>query len=448
MKKQEIIRQLEQAWGEIPGWMNEWSSASLRQYLKGLGWVVGSKDLSVRVNPDKVTIAEKLVSDAFGRDIQLAAVEIAGPGTGRAHILRMWTSVDDPVIPKSVIVKFVNEDCPWISDKTELFRTFFNEWATYDFFRRLGPPEPIIPRFYGGDAEAGVMVIQDLGKVESTYNATFGTDASFAEEMLIGWMKTIGKMHAFSIGYQEMFDGIRSALGPIPSQTSKTSQMRLMTDDFRQTCELIGVRLRRGCVREIERIATIVANPGAFAALSKVDNTPGDCVKVGSKLKLLDFEFGQFQHALLDATILRMIYPTAWRDEYLTPASVVRRAEAAYRDELIRGCPQAEDDVLFARAFVEAAAYWCLDHDGQFSPEFVSGLLEKDNGWKGRQRVVQRLKVLTRTSEEFGQLSAIGATARDLESKLVDLWPEVEMMAYYPAFVDMERSECEPGRRG
>ena len=441
MRKQEIIRRLEEVWGEIPGWMEAGSSASLEQYLERLGWEVGSKDLSVRVNPAKVAIAEKLVSDAFGRDIKLAAVEIAGPGTGRAHIIRMRLTVDGPDIPPSVIVKLVNEEYPWVRDRTELFRTFFNEWAVYEFFRRLGLAEQIVPRFYGGDAEAGVMIIEDLGKVENTYDAAFGADASFAEEVITGWMKTIGKMHALTIGYQEVFDGIRSALGPVPSRTSKTNQKRLMTGHLRQTCELLGIKLRHGCVGEIEGIAAIISNPGAFAALSKVDNTPGDCVKVGAKLKLLDFEFGRFQHALLDATILRMIYPTAWRNEYLTPASIVMRAEVAYRNELAKGCPQGEDDVLFTQALVGAAAYWCFDYDRQFSLEFVSGLLEKDNGWRGRQRVVQRLKVLARTSDEFGQFPAIGATARDLESRLRDLWPEVEMMAYYPAFAEEEHLE-------
>ena len=438
--KQEIIQQLEQAWGKIPGWMKGWSGASLEKYLQRLGWAVDSNGLSIQTNSEKVAVAEKLVSDSFGRDIQLAPVEIAGPGTGRAHILRMRTSVDDPSIPKSFIVKLVNKDYPWASGKADLFRTFFNEWATYEFFHQLKLAEPIVPRFYGGDAEAGVIVIEDLGKVENTYDAVFGTDATYAEEMLTGWMETIGRMHALTVGRQEMFRRIRSALGPTPPKTSKTRRKDLVLENFRRTCELVGIELQRGCVKEIEAIATIVANPGVFAALSKVDNSPGDCVKVGSKLKILDFEFGQFQHALLDATVLRMIYPTAWRDEYLTPANVVAQAETAYRKELVKGCPQAQDDVLFTRALVGAAAYWCLYSDGQFSPEFVSGLLKEDNSWRGRQRVVQRLRVLAQTSEEFGQLPALGATARDLESKLGNLWPEDKMMAYYPAFVHLENS--------
>jgi hypothetical protein len=284
------------------------------------------------------------------------------------------------------------------------------------------------------------MVIEDLGKVENVYDSVFGADATYAEEMLIGWMETIGRMHAQTVGHQEKFRRIRSALGPTPPEESKNHKHRLMAENFRRTCELVGVKLRRGCVEEIKEIAALVANPGVFAALSKGDNTPGDCVRVGSKLKLLDFEFGRFQHALLDATVLRMIYPTAWRGEYSTPANVIVQAEAAYRRELVKGCPQAEDDILLARAFVGAAAYWCLKNDGQLSPKFVSGLLEEDNGWRGRQRVVQRLRVLARTSEEFGQLRAIGATAQDLERRLCSLWPEGEMIAYYPAFAHVESS--------
>jgi hypothetical protein len=134
-----------------------------------------------------------------------------------------------------------------------------------------------------------------------------------------------------------------------------------------------------------------------------------------------------------------MISPTAWRREYLAPANVVSRAEAAYRSELVKGCPQAEDDVVFTTASVEAVAYWgLLRHDGQFSPEFVAGLLERDNEWGGRQRVVQRLKILAETTEKSGHLPALGATARDLENRLCALWPKVEEMPYYPAFVKEE----------
>ncbi len=435
MTKQEILGQLEQAWGELPGWMNEMPGAELKKWLERLGWQVGQKELSVQVNPDKVAVAEKLVSDAFGTDIRLTAVEIAGPGTGRAHICRMKTSVDQKGIPRSVILKCVNEDYPRASDKMELFRTFFNEWASYDFFHRLALSEPIVPQLYGGDAETGVMVIEDLGKVENIFNAVFGTDAAHAEEMLIDWMKTIGKMHALTIGHQEMFHRIRTALAPAPPERSKTKLKRLMTQSFFQTCELIGTTPRRGCVKEIERTATMLANPGPFAALSRGDNAPGDCVKAGSKLRLLDFEFGRFQHVLLDATSFRMLSPTAWRREYLAPENVVSRVEAAYRSELIKGYPQAKDDVLFTAAFVKAVAYWGLGYDGQFSPQFVAELLEQDNGWGGRQRVVQRLGILAETTEKSGHLSAIGATARDLKNRLCALWPEIEETPHYPAFV-------------
>jgi hypothetical protein len=116
--------------------------------------------------------------------------------------------------------------------------------------------------------------------------------------------------------------------------------------------------------------------------------------------------------------------------------------EAAYRSELIKGCPQAEDDVLFTTAFAQAVAYWGLGYNGQFSPQFVAGLLEQDNDWGGRQRVVQRLKILAETTEKSGHLSAIGATARELENRLCALWPQAKEMPYYPAFA---KEECADG---
>jgi hypothetical protein len=71
----------------------------------------------------------------------------------------------------------------------------------------------------------------------------------------------------------------------------------------------------------------------------------------------------------------------------------------------------------------------------------VAGLLDQDNDWGGRQRVVQRLGILAETTEQSGHLSAIGATARDLKNRLGALWPEIEEMSYYPAFVQEEYSD-------
>ena len=108
--------------------------------------------------------------------------------------------------------------------------------------------------------------------------------------------------------------------------------------------------------------------------------------------------------------------------------------EAAYRAELVKGCPAAADDTLFYRALVEACTFWALDWL-RWMP--LGRLLASDRtiiAASDRQRLLTRLAILAQTSEEFGYLEAVGATMRTLAAQLRSLWPKTVEMALYPAF--------------
>ena len=111
----------------------------------------------------------------------------------------------------------------------------------------------------------------------------------------------------------------------------------------------------------------------------------------------------------------------------------MKRAEVAYRSELIKGCPEAADDRIFGPALVGICAYWAFMTFNWGMPR----ILEKDQEWgiaTVRQRAILRFECLAATAEEFGYLKAIGETARKMASKLRSLWSDVEEMPYYPAF--------------
>jgi hypothetical protein len=113
---------------------------------------------------------------------------------------------------------------------------------------------------------------------------------------------------------------------------------------------------------------------------------------------------------------------------------VLRRAEAAYREALARGCPWAADAAAFTRALVDACAYWTVAMLAWAVPD----LLNEDVGWGlvgGRQRVLHRLGLFAGLSEDYGRLRALGGTARTMQQSLAARWPDAAIpLAVFPAF--------------
>ncbi|MBI1928882.1 phosphotransferase [Candidatus Poribacteria bacterium] len=386
-------------------------------------------------NSEIVATVEKVLSEAFGGKARLEAQDGLG-GSDRSHVLRCNVLEGPANVPASVVVKqaIAGGDEVYNPDSPEgpAWR-LFNDWAGLQFLSEVAGDASPAPRFYGGDRESGLIVIEDLGTGESLDKLLLGNQPATAEAGLIELATTLGRMHAFTIGKRTEYDRIRNALGPRSARNSSTtSEQRHLIGRFSEACDAVGIEPRRGFKGEMKVVARFIAQPGPFDAYLHRDPCPDNNLRVGDALKLLDFEFADFGHALTDGVYGRIHFPTCWCVNRL-PAYVVRRMEDAYRAELVKGCPEAADDVLFYRSVVEACAHWIID----MFHWVAHGLLEKDGRWgisTRRQRVLLRLDMLAQTAEEFGHLEAIGATAHAMAVKLRKLWNEIEEMPYYPAF--------------
>jgi hypothetical protein len=117
------------------------------------------------------------------------------------------------------------------------------------------------------------------------------------------------------------------------------------------------------------------------------------------------------------------------------PERVVEGFERAWRTELARGCPEAEDDGLFYRAAVEGCAYWLVRFDLWYP---LSGLIERDELWDTatlRQRLLLRFGIAARTMRERGHLGAMGNMVVEIDARLRGLWGrDIEPLPPYPAF--------------
>jgi hypothetical protein len=378
-----------------------------------------------------IKTAEKILSDTFGGEVRLEETEELG-GSGRSNVLRCKVLEGPAEAPQSVIVKqaLAWDDEVYDPDSTEgpAWR-LFNDWAGLQFLTEsIGDDSPT-PRFYSGDKEKGIIVFEDLGSGESLDKLLLGNDSDAAEAGLIELTTALGRMHALTVGKRAEFERIRDRLGP-RWQTPTTTEGLLI--GFAQGCNAVGVEMQPGIEDEMPAVAALVTDPGPFDVYTHGDPCPDNNLFVERGLKLIDFEFGDFRHALRDGVYGRIHFPTCWCVNRL-PNYIMRRMEDAYRAELVVDCPDAEDDEIFYRAVVEACTYWVV---GMFH-SLTHRLLDEDNEWgisTVRQRLLLRLDVLVKATEEFGYLEAIGATAQDMLAKLREVWADVEEMPYYPAF--------------
>jgi hypothetical protein len=379
--------------------------------------------------------AERALSETFGGSVRLGAGKALD---GRSNVLRCPVVAAPDGVASSVVIKCAHrtEDHPYNPEDKHPHTSagrFFNEWAGAQFLSGLAGDAPPGPRFYAGDRTLGFIVLEDLGEGQSLADLLLGENAARAEAGLLAFASTLGRMHALTIGRAEEYERLRDALGKstLTPQAAYADHFRECLEQFHQGCRGLGTEPVAGFDAECEAAVTSVQAAGPFLAYTHGDPCPDNNRYLDGDLRLIDFEAGSFRHALWDGVYGQVPFPTCWCVNRL-PAHLPPQMEAAYRAELSKGCPQAEDDRLFQRAVVEACACWLILTTGRY-------LLDEEDGQWGiatmRQRVLLRLDNFAARTEQYGYLEAMGATSRQIATRLRVLWPpEADQMPLYPAF--------------
>jgi hypothetical protein len=380
---------------------------------------------------EMIEVLEKLLSQRFEGKVRL---DHAGAlrSSGRSKVNRFHMIEGPPDAPNSVIVKEAvaigGEAYDPALPGGPAWR-LFNEWAGLQFLTETCGAASPAPRFYAGDRDRGLLALEDLGGSRRLDHALLGDDPIDAEKMLVAFAATLGRMHAATIGKHAEFERIRDGLGPRESAQRGDGSDRLATL-LRNIAQVVGVEPALGIDEELRMVTKNLTEPAPFFAYLHRDPCPDNCLIVDDGLKLIDYEFGGYGHALKDGIYGRIHFPTCWCVNKL-PERLPLKMENAYRAELIKGCPEAADDGRFYRAVVEACAACLINAHHALT-------LLGDNQWgisTMRQRALLRFDIFWEMSEEYGHLKSVGATVGAVAKKLRDQWPvEAEAMPYYPAF--------------
>lgn len=381
-------------------------------------------------------IAEKHLTEAWGGPVRLSDPETLQE---RAHVVRCMVSEAPGEAPTSVILKGPRlrdgqHYDPEAADPTAPAQDLFDDWAGLQFLSQVAEAELIAPRFYAGDRALGFFLMEDLGEGPSPADVLLGDEAATAETTLLEIMQRLGQLHAHTIGWRENYEQLRAQLGPYQVDPERYARLAA---NFRETLEKLAVPLRPSAAADLDRVSAALGDPGPFLAFTHNDPCPDNWRRAADgRLRLFDFERGQFQQALLDGVYGTFHFPTCWCVGRL-PARLVAQMEATYRAELIRGCPAAAEEQLFRPAVVEACAFWML----KWATSEWRGLLkvlEDDITWglaTVRQRWLMRSDIFVQLTQTTGYLESLGATFADLAVYLRGRWPpEANDVLPYPAF--------------
>ena len=385
---------------------------------------------------ETLMVAETILSQRFDSNVRLEAMDVL-KNNSRSKVLRCRVIDGPSYIPASVVVKQI------IGDKNEVYDAdsadgpasrLLNEWAGLQFLEQVAGEDPLAPRFYGGDRERGVVLMEDLGTGASANDLLWQNDPLAAERGLVKLAEIFGKMQARTVGKKEAYDRIRNRLGPRPDHT-QDQIYRWIHASFKKACSSVAVSLPAGFDEAIWKTVEFYMHPGPFSVYVHGDSFPGNDLLLGKGVKLMDFESGGFGHGLIDGVFAWFHFPYDWKINRL-PEATVSKTEGAYRRQLSKGCPQALDDAYFYPAVVAACSYWLVN---LFSFVTHDLLLCDDKGgttaWQ--KKLLLHLNILAATANRFGHLEAIGVMAGDIAAKLHLVWPkEAQQTPYYPAFIN------------
>lgn len=338
-------------------------------------------------------------------------------------------------VPATVIVK-QTEPARYDKDNPESTAStgVINDWAASLFLSECDYHGA--PRNFGGDAELGFVVLEDLGDTRGLDEVLQHESAETATAALVAMARAVGEMHAATVGKAARFAEIRHRLGYRPAELrySLDAQLKESVGRALDFVATVGVSLGEGTMAELNRIVEIVLDPGPFQAYTHSDPCPDNArLAADGTVRLIDFEYGSFGHALLDAAYPTALFPTCWAASGI-PESVQGQFLGAYRERVAQTCEAARDDAVFGAAFAHACAFWTMN-TWIFVRDKSIWEFDIEHGLATvRQRIINRNANMAAHSRRTGHFPAFGALCERLNAELGQMWPDVLPMPVFAAF--------------
>ena len=384
-----------------------------------------------------------ILSQKFGGEVRIDKPENIHPQS--LYRFRILSGPDG--IPDTVFVK------------RRQARRLRVEWACLQFLNDQMGENSVVPCFYGGGYtgknNVPLLVMEDMGDGQNLRAVLINDDSETAKRVLIEGAKSLGQIHAHTIGKVETFLKIRDAI--VTLDNSPEDLDSVYAEKWNEICSAADVQPYQESFAELKVLSEFLDATNRFHGLIHGDLYPVNVYHATTKSKvyIFDYEFGHFQHVLVGGFQIR-VHLDMWAEVCRFPDDVMQQMENTYRTELAKNCPEADDDHWYYRRVIEACVYETICCIYRFfePPNAVFSNVINDrpagdyealktnpnyNHWglpAVRRRVFYRLGVLSQLTETYSYFEGLGATAKKIRDKFSSIWPpEVQEMPLYPAFL-------------
>jgi hypothetical protein len=263
-----------------------------------------------------------------------------------------------------------------------------------------------------------------------------GEDAEAAKQGSLVFARGLGRLHAQTAG---RLSDLQASLPVVGVPVAEHWQQ------VRNAVAQLELPSPEGVDSDVETLARLLAEPGDCLSLSSGDPSVVNCKISRGGVRFFDFEGACFRHALVDAVVLRYLYPTGgppWR----LPQEIALQIESAYRSELAQVSLLAQDDSRYEHHMAATSAAWAIIRLARLpkvdvGPDREPWLLLPPC-WAApaptrsrRRQLVAILETCITSADRAGTFEALAVWCADLLDALRERWSEAnEELPLYPAF--------------
>ena len=352
--------------------------------------------------------AEQLVRRSRGREISLRDPMVVA-ARERSLVVRCAVTGWDGVA--SVVLKRNEGD-----DERG-----FTDWASLAFLSTLEEATGVAPHLYAGDVRERFFVMEDLGGSRSLADLLDNGDAATVAEALRTLATSMARLVVATSGREEIFERMRATLPGGAGLGRRREAARWLEARKRvaRWAATLDIPLPHGFDVACAHIAAVYADPGPYLAFSHGDPAPSNNHIAAGGVRLVDFEYAGYRHALYDITAWDTLCPLP-KEWMAAMEQVFRRAVGASP----LGGPLVDDE-QYREAWATMCAYRALAMVTWFSPDLLAQDRPWTPGWTRRAALISTALRLHQASAGVAALEPLAELGGHMSEELRARWPEL-----------------------
>lgn len=340
-------------------------------------------------------------------------------GMDRSAVLRCRTADDTTVVVKAYAGTPEGLDC------------FAAEAAGLQFCDRG-------PGLLAVDLDVPLVVQPDLGAVPSLADALLSNSPTAAQDALLEWARTYGRLAAETAGRQQEWRALRERYARGVSAAAYRDWIAVLLADLPEALAVFGVEPPDGLQDDLDAVRALIDHD-RFPVFSPGDICPDNNLLTEDGLRMIDFESAGYRPVFLDAAYSIMPFSSCWC-VFRLPDDVAARSLGTYRAEVVAAYPELRDDAVWHDGVLRASAIWTLALTAPLAERSSIGdsPMHPSRVSPGKRQLLRyRWTSLADRLRQAGQLPAVAELMRRLLVR-TERW-EVAQLDEYPAFRSRRR---------